>query len=191
VSFCSWNYMTESWATTSVKSTNRLSQTFVSFVGSVVGIHEQQRKKNMFTVYGTNDRHNILTNSRGIFPFLFAQFPISLFGECVKQFNPLITNRRLLYLKTQFVQRRLLYLKTQFVQRRLLYIKTQFVPRRLLFLKTQFIRRRLLYLKTQFVPHGLLYLKTQFVPRSKHFSSRLQKPISLWYKWHKSLFVLR
>ena len=26
---------------------------------------------------------------------------------------------------------------------------------------------------------GLLYLKTQFVPRSEHFSSRLQKPISL------------
>ena len=37
----------------------------------------------------------------------------------------------------------------------------------------------------------LLYLKTQFVPRSKHFSSRLQKPISLCCKWHKSLFVLR
>ena len=37
----------------------------------------------------------------------------------------------------------------------------------------------------------LLYLKTQFVPRSKHFSSRLYKPISLWCKWHKSLFVLR
>jgi hypothetical protein len=28
----------------------------------------------------------------------------------------------------------------------------------------------------------LLYLKTQFVPRSKHFSSGLQKPISLWCK---------
>ena len=37
----------------------------------------------------------------------------------------------------------------------------------------------------------LLYLKTQFVPRSKHFSSRLQKPISLCCKWYKSLFVLR
>ena len=36
-----------------------------------------------------------------------------------------------------------------------------------------------------------LYLKTQFVPRCKHFSSRLQKPISLCCKWHKSLFVLR
>ena len=37
----------------------------------------------------------------------------------------------------------------------------------------------------------LLYLKAQFVPRSKQFSSRLQKPISLFCKWHKSLFVLR
>ena len=37
----------------------------------------------------------------------------------------------------------------------------------------------------------LLYIKTQFVPRSKHFSSRLQKPISLCCKWHKSPFVLR
>jgi len=37
----------------------------------------------------------------------------------------------------------------------------------------------------------LLYLKTQSVPRSKHFSSLLQKPISLCCKWHKSLFVLR
>ena len=37
----------------------------------------------------------------------------------------------------------------------------------------------------------LLYLETQFVPRSKHFSSPLQKPISLCCKWHKSLFVLR
>ena len=37
----------------------------------------------------------------------------------------------------------------------------------------------------------LLYLKTQFVPRSKHFSSRLYKPISLCCKWHKSLSVLR
>ena len=36
-----------------------------------------------------------------------------------------------------------------------------------------------------------LYLKTQSVPRCKHFSSRLQKPISLCCKWHKSLFVLR
>ena len=37
----------------------------------------------------------------------------------------------------------------------------------------------------------LLYLKTQSVPRCKHFSSRLQKPICLCCKWHKSLFVLR
>ena len=37
----------------------------------------------------------------------------------------------------------------------------------------------------------LLYLKNQFVPRSKHFSSRLKKPISLCCKWHESLFVLR
>ena len=37
----------------------------------------------------------------------------------------------------------------------------------------------------------LLYLKTQIVPHSKHFSSRLGKPISLCCKWHKSLFVLR
>jgi len=37
----------------------------------------------------------------------------------------------------------------------------------------------------------LLYLKTQFVPRSKHFSSQLWKPISLWCKRHKLLFVLR
>jgi hypothetical protein len=37
----------------------------------------------------------------------------------------------------------------------------------------------------------LFYLKTQSVPRCKHFSSRLQKPISLCCKWHKSLFVLR
>ena len=36
----------------------------------------------------------------------------------------------------------------------------------------------------------LLYLKIQFVLRSKHFSSRLWKPISLCCKWHKSLFVL-
>ena len=36
-----------------------------------------------------------------------------------------------------------------------------------------------------------LYLKTQFVPRSKHFSSRLQKPISWHYIGQKSLFVLR
>jgi len=36
-----------------------------------------------------------------------------------------------------------------------------------------------------------LYLKTQSVPRCRHFSSRLQKPISLFCKWHKSLFVLR
>jgi len=37
----------------------------------------------------------------------------------------------------------------------------------------------------------LLYLQTQSVPRCKHFSSWLQKPISLCFKWHKSLFVLR
>jgi len=37
----------------------------------------------------------------------------------------------------------------------------------------------------------LLYLKTQSVLRSKHFSSRLQKPISLCCMGHKSLFVLR
>ena len=36
-----------------------------------------------------------------------------------------------------------------------------------------------------------LYLKRQSVPRCKHFSSGLQKPISLCCKWHKSLFVLR
>ena len=36
-----------------------------------------------------------------------------------------------------------------------------------------------------------LYLKTKSVPRCKHFLSRLQKPISLCCKWHKSLFVLR
>jgi len=36
----------------------------------------------------------------------------------------------------------------------------------------------------------LLYLKTQSVPRCKHFSSRLQKPISLCYMGKKSLFVL-
>ena len=35
-----------------------------------------------------------------------------------------------------------------------------------------------------------LYLNPQSVPRCKHFSSRLQKPLSLCYKWHKSLFVL-
>ena len=43
-------------------------------------------------------------------------------------------------------------------------------------------------LKTKCRP---LYLKTQSVPRCKHFSSRLQKPISLCCKWHKSLFVLK
>jgi len=36
-----------------------------------------------------------------------------------------------------------------------------------------------------------LYLKIQSVPRCKHFSSWLQKPISLCCKWYKSLFVLR
>jgi len=36
-----------------------------------------------------------------------------------------------------------------------------------------------------------LYLKTQSVPRCKHFSSGLEKPVSLCCKWHKSLFVLR
>ena len=59
--------------------------------------------------------------------------------------NPLNTERKLPYLKTQFVPRRPLYLKTQFVPRRLLYLKTQFVPRRPLYLKTQFVPRRLLY----------------------------------------------
>jgi len=39
--------------------------------------------------------------------------------------------------------------------------------------------------------HRLFYIKTQSVPRSKHFSSRLWKPTSLWCKWHKSLFILR
>jgi len=33
--------------------------------------------------------------------------------------------------------------------------------------------------------------KDQSVPRCKHFLSRLQKPICLCCKWHKSLFVLR
>jgi len=37
----------------------------------------------------------------------------------------------------------------------------------------------------------LLYLKAQPVPLSKHFSSPLEKPIRLWCKWHKSLFVFR
>jgi len=36
-----------------------------------------------------------------------------------------------------------------------------------------------------------LHLKTHTVPRCKRFSSRLQKPISLCSKWHKSPFVLR
>jgi hypothetical protein len=36
-----------------------------------------------------------------------------------------------------------------------------------------------------------LHLKAQSVPRSKHFLSRLYKPIKFWCKWHKSLFVLR
>jgi len=35
------------------------------------------------------------------------------------------------------------------------------------------------HLKTKRRP---LYLKTQFVPRSKHFSTLLYKPISLWCK---------
>jgi hypothetical protein len=39
--------------------------------------------------------------------------------------------------------------------------------------------------------HTLFYLKTQSIPRSKHFSSRLQKPISLCCNWHKLLFLLR
>ena len=47
---------------------------------------------------------------------------------------------------------------------------------------------KLIFLSTK---SRLLYLKTQFVPRSKHLSFRLQKPISLCCKWHKSLFVLR
>ena len=34
----------------------------------------------------------------------------------------------------------------------------------------------------------LLYLKTQFVPRSKHFSSRLQKPVSLCSGTSRCLF---
>ena len=38
--------------------------------------------------------------------------------------------------------------------------------------------------------HRLLYLKIQSVRRCKHFLSRLQKPVSLCCKWHKSLFVL-
>jgi hypothetical protein len=37
----------------------------------------------------------------------------------------------------------------------------------------------------------LLYLKTQIIPRSKHFSSWLQKAVSLCYMGQKSLFVLR
>jgi hypothetical protein len=37
----------------------------------------------------------------------------------------------------------------------------------------------------------LIYLKTQFVPRCKHFSSRLENPISLCCMGQKSLFVLR
>ena len=44
------------------------------------------------------------------------------------------------------------------------------------------------HLKTKRRP---LSLKTQSIPRSKHFPSRLQKPISLCCKWHKSLFVLK
>ena len=42
-------------------------------------------------------------------------------------------------------------------------------------------------------PHFILTLKNeaQSVPRCKHFSSGLQKRISLCCKWHKSLFVLR
>jgi hypothetical protein len=37
----------------------------------------------------------------------------------------------------------------------------------------------------------LLYLKTQFIPRSKHFSKRKKKPVTLCYMGQKSLFVLR
>jgi len=44
------------------------------------------------------------------------------------------------------------------------------------------------HLKTK---RRLLYLRIQSVPRCKHFSFRLQKPVSLCCKWHKSLFVLR
>ena len=44
------------------------------------------------------------------------------------------------------------------------------------------------HLKTK---RRLLYLKTQSVPRCKQFSSRLQKPIRLCCKWHKSRFALR
>jgi hypothetical protein len=36
-----------------------------------------------------------------------------------------------------------------------------------------------------------VYLKTQPVPRIKHFSSRLQKQVSLCYIGKNSLFVLR
>jgi hypothetical protein len=37
----------------------------------------------------------------------------------------------------------------------------------------------------------LLYLKAQFVPRSELSSTRLQKPSSWWWTWHKLLFVLK
>ena len=50
------------------------------------------------------------------------------------------------------------------------------------------VRPHINHLKTKRRP---LYLKIQSVPRCKHFSSRLQKPISLCCKWHKSLFVLK
>jgi len=56
------------------------------------------------------------------------------------------------------------------------------------YLNIQFQGQRVNPLKPK---HRPLYLKTQSVPRCKHFSSRLQKPISLSCKWHKSLFVLR
>ena len=45
-------------------------------------------------------------------------------------------------------------------------------------------RERVNLLKTKL---RLLYLKSQSVPRCKHFSSRLQKPISFCCKWHKLL----
>ena len=74
---------------------------------------------------------------------------------------------------------------TYFVQFCPLYIfYTEEFPAILLYARDQYINP----LKTK---SRLLYLKTQFVPRSKHISSRLQKPIGLSCKLHKSLFVLR
>ena len=51
-----------------------------------------------------------------------------------------------------------------------------------------FIHKMFNPLKTK---RRLLYLKTQFVPRCKHFSSRLEKQISLCYIEQRSFFVLR